>query len=360
MVYAVAMKVIEGARRALGRPITFYRSPSRPKLRLLPHAFYGANAFFDPKLNAICFGYFRANPAAPGPNLPSQTVYTCLSHDIVAHEVTHAIVHRLRPYFLEPTNVDVLAFHEAFSDVVALFQRFSYRDLLIDHIQTSRGRLAESKMLIELAQQFGYATGSGKALRSAIGVEPSPTNLSKTVEALQTDDKTPQEQFDALDPLDGSDEGARQLRNKMYASLHTYAEMNRTLLGLDSTKAVAVSGFHAVHRVGADQRLVVELVAQFTQTHESPRAQLGGLRFRAGATVIFGSEGEVRYIAAKPMPAVNLPQELQQLAKSRIAATERYVADLDLRDPRMALPDDEYIKQRMTLRAQFRALHEGG
>src|SRR5262249_8001913 len=41
MVYAVAMKVIESARRALGRPISFYQGPVRPRLRLFPHAFYG-------------------------------------------------------------------------------------------------------------------------------------------------------------------------------------------------------------------------------------------------------------------------------------------------------------------------------
>jgi hypothetical protein len=35
MVYAVAMKVIEGARRALGRPITFYRThPVKAALRI--------------------------------------------------------------------------------------------------------------------------------------------------------------------------------------------------------------------------------------------------------------------------------------------------------------------------------------
>src|SRR5262249_9438615 len=125
MVYAVAMKVIESARRALGRPISFY-SQKHPCLRLVPHAFYGANAFFDAGCNAIFFGYFKADALNPGPNLPRQLVFTCLSHDIIAHEMTHAIIHRLRRYFLEPTNVDVLAFHEAFADIVALFQRFSY------------------------------------------------------------------------------------------------------------------------------------------------------------------------------------------------------------------------------------------
>lgn len=127
MVYAVAMKVVESARRALGRPINFRKSKTLTKLRLIPHAFFGKDAFFNPDLNAIMFGYFHAASVSPGPNIPSQTVFTCLSHDIIAYEMTHAIVHRLRHYFIEPSNVDALAFHEAFSDLVALLQRFVSR-----------------------------------------------------------------------------------------------------------------------------------------------------------------------------------------------------------------------------------------
>jgi hypothetical protein len=155
------------------------------------------------------------------------------------------------------------------------------------------------------------------------------------------------------------DDNARDLRDKMYSSLHAYASLHAHLFGLDGSKTVAVAGFHAVHRVGVDQRLVVELVAQFTQTDEAPAPKLGGLQFRAGATIIFGSEGEVRYVASKPMPSPNLPADLQRLAAARLNAAEKYVADLDLRDPRMPLANQEYIDQRMTLRSQFRALHEG-
>jgi hypothetical protein len=83
LVYAVTMKVLENFEGALGRSIGLRRAGGRP-LRLFPHAFYGANAFFDRDLHALLFGYFRADTNNPGPNLPGQNVYTCLSHDIIA------------------------------------------------------------------------------------------------------------------------------------------------------------------------------------------------------------------------------------------------------------------------------------
>ncbi len=178
MVYAVGMKVIENVERALGRRFKFRRG--KP-LRLLPHAFQGANAYYDPKFDekehrgAVLFGYFRASTEHPGENLPGQQVFTCLSHDIVCHEITHAVVDRLRPRFLEPTNVDVLAFHEAIADIVAIFQHFTFPDALRDQIRRSRGDVAAAG-LVELAAQFGWATGSGGALRRALEeTKPDPT-----------------------------------------------------------------------------------------------------------------------------------------------------------------------------------------
>jgi len=167
MVYAVAMRTLENFDRALGRLIDF-RKKEYQQLRLIPHAFYGANAFYDRDLHAVLFGYFRADRSDPGQNLPGQNVFTCLSHDIIAHEMTHAVVDRLKRYFMEPTNEDVLAFHEGFSDIVALFQHFSFQEILRQQIQKSRTDLRSKTLLVELARQFGYATGAGKALRSAL------------------------------------------------------------------------------------------------------------------------------------------------------------------------------------------------
>ncbi len=184
MVYAVAMKTLENFEKALGRKLRFVGGK---RLRIFPHAFEGANAYYDPDKVALLFGYFRADEDNPGPNLPGQTVFTCLSHDIIAHETAHALVDRLRPHFTDATNHDVLAFHEGFSDIVAIFQHFSFREVLADTIQRTRSDLRSHTALVELASQFGHATGSGKALRDAVdgstGGKPDPTQMDSLIEA---------------------------------------------------------------------------------------------------------------------------------------------------------------------------------
>jgi hypothetical protein len=177
MVYAVALKVLENFDRALGRRIRFKQGP----LRLFPHALRQANAFYDSNLDAVLFGYFAARRDSPGENLPGQTVFTCLSQDIIAHEVTHAVVNRLREYFLEPSNEDVLAFHEGFADIVAIFQHFTFPDVLADAIARTRGELHSPSTLVSLATQFGHATGRDGALRTALD-QPDPLRYAKAAE----------------------------------------------------------------------------------------------------------------------------------------------------------------------------------
>jgi hypothetical protein len=165
IVYAVAMSVIERFERYLGRR---FRWRDDGKLHLVPHAFEGRNAYFDPTRNAVLFGYYRADSSDPGANLPGQIIFTCLSSDIVAHELTHAIVHRLRPHFSEPTNPDVFAWHEAFADLIALFQHFAYRDVVLESVAGQSGRIEDGSALFDLAAEFGQSTGRGAALRRAV------------------------------------------------------------------------------------------------------------------------------------------------------------------------------------------------
>ena len=144
-----------------------------PRLRIYPHALREANAYYSPDKKALLFGYFPAGVGADGAGAAPLTVFTCLSHDIIAHEMTHALLDGMHRRFNEPSNPDVLAFHEAFADIVALFQHFSLPEVLRHQIAATRGDLASQNLLGELAQQFGQAIGKRGALRSAIGeVDP--------------------------------------------------------------------------------------------------------------------------------------------------------------------------------------------
>jgi hypothetical protein len=183
MVFAVAMKTIRIFERALGRPVMWTRQPPRnagkefwdqpdsdfvKKLRIYPHALREPNAYYSPEKTALLFGYFKKDAAARVQD--DGWVFTCLSQDIIAHETTHAILHGMQRRSIESTNVDSLAFHEAFSDIVALFQHFSMTSVVEHQLKRAKGSLRSENLLNGLAQQFGQATGRGGALRSALGM----------------------------------------------------------------------------------------------------------------------------------------------------------------------------------------------
>jgi hypothetical protein len=179
MVYAVASKVLENFDRALGRRLRF---KGGDRLRLYPHAFQARNAYFDEELNAVLFGYFPADEDDPGPNLPGQLIFTCLSHDIVAHEVAHAALNRLHGHYNEPTNPQVPALHEAFADIVAMFQRLTFPEVVAPAIRETRGDMLDPKnRLLDIGTQFGSAAGKGGPLRRIAG-KPDPALFARTRE----------------------------------------------------------------------------------------------------------------------------------------------------------------------------------
>jgi hypothetical protein len=187
MVYAVASRTIANFEKALSRPVLW--SPREvngepvyvPRLRLYPHALREANAYYSPLKKAVLFGYFPASSEKDSKMLPGSIVFTCLSHDIIAHEVTHALLDSIHPNFNNPSNADVLAFHEAFADLCIL--TFSFLKSCI--IKFHRRETLRDNVLAELAQHFGQAIGNRRALRSAIGHKPDPSLLGKTLEPHQ-------------------------------------------------------------------------------------------------------------------------------------------------------------------------------
>lgn len=196
MVYAVAMNTIANFEKALGRQVFWspheatgddYLPGERDKyvrtLRIYPHALRAANAYYSPKKKALLFGYFQS---------PTGMVFSCLSQDIVAHETTHALLDGMHRRYVEDNHPDTLAFHEAFADLVALFQHFTFKDVLRHQIDRTRGNLETQSLLGELAQQFGEATGRYGALRNAIGeiqadgswklIQPDPNRYREATE----------------------------------------------------------------------------------------------------------------------------------------------------------------------------------
>ena len=68
-----------------------------------------------------------------------------------------------------PTNPDVYAFHEAFADIVAIFQRFTFPKVLEHQIALTKGDLSKQNLLAQLAQQLGTSIGKYGSLRNYLG-----------------------------------------------------------------------------------------------------------------------------------------------------------------------------------------------
>ncbi len=191
MTYAVAMITYDRFRQALGRTPDFSFGPRRDgepidldendremvKLHIYPHGMEEDNAFYDPDRGALMFGYTFANKRSVGFNQPGGIIYTSLSHDVVVHETAHAMLDGMRAKFMLPSNGDVDAFHEGFADLVAVFLRFQYRDLVKQAIKRSQD--LNSGLLTDIMRQWGQATGEDddsprKALRSAVVAAQEP------------------------------------------------------------------------------------------------------------------------------------------------------------------------------------------
>jgi hypothetical protein len=128
------------------------------RLLVVPHAGYQANAFYDRRSKSIQFYYF-------GP--PEERLYTCLSHDIIAHEAGRAILDGLRPGYYEDSSLQTTAFHECVGDLTAIMISLLNNQLRWELGKVS-GNLCRDTTIAALAEEFGhYATGRPH-LRSAL------------------------------------------------------------------------------------------------------------------------------------------------------------------------------------------------
>lgn len=184
--YAIAMRTLGLFERALGRRVSW--SSDGHQLHIAPHAFALANAFYSEPDRSLMFGYFFQADGTP--------VFTALSHDVVAHETTHAVLDGLRTRFTEPSGPDQAAFHEGFADIVAILSIFSLPEVVAAGLgfdaklpgvgEPMRLIPAENvtleairaSILLGIGAEIGMTTGGGRrALRQSVEIEPDPNIL---------------------------------------------------------------------------------------------------------------------------------------------------------------------------------------
>ncbi len=149
---------------ALGRPVPWAFEGNR--LILVPHAGRGSNAFYDRHSKSLQF-YAYGSPEDPH--------YTCLSHDIIAHETGHAVLDGIRPLYLEHSSQQTAAFHEFAADLTALLTALRNnvaRTILAEQEKELKevggDPLKRESIISALAVAFGKYLKGRDYLRSAI------------------------------------------------------------------------------------------------------------------------------------------------------------------------------------------------
>jgi hypothetical protein len=113
-------------------------------LKVDPAAGVELNAYYDRA--SLKFFYYRHN---------GKTTYFSDSADIVTHELGHAILDSLRPDFWSVSSLEIWSFHEAFSDIVALFNLMNYDLVIMNTLKETNNNLKLSNNITKLAEEVG-------------------------------------------------------------------------------------------------------------------------------------------------------------------------------------------------------------
>jgi hypothetical protein len=160
-VWAVAQRVLDFYedtwQGGLGRTIPWAFDGSR--LILVPHAGLAENACYDRHSKSLQF-YYRTR---------GETIdYSCLSHDIIAHEMGHAILDGIRPYYWEDSSLQTRAFHEFVADQTAILTALRNNDVRGELEKLTKGKIDLANFVADLGEVFGDQTKGRRYVRNAL------------------------------------------------------------------------------------------------------------------------------------------------------------------------------------------------
>ncbi len=145
-VFAVATHTLDFVESLLGREMKWKHGGP---LVLRPHAIRNqANAYYNPQAPSLNFGSFHSD-------FRRTPIWTCLSHDIISHELGHAILDSFRPFFNSSEEIDTGALHESIGDLLSLFCALEHRPVIERVFRDSRGDVMQPTILTSMAEEFG-------------------------------------------------------------------------------------------------------------------------------------------------------------------------------------------------------------
>ena len=126
----------------MGRFIPWAFEGSR--IIVVPNAGYLGNAFYDRSSKSLQF--YRCGTQ-------ENKIYTCLSHDIVAHETGHAILDGIRPFYNEISSIQTSAFHEFLADLTSIISTLRFNEVRHQVALETGGDLDEAWFVGDLADR---------------------------------------------------------------------------------------------------------------------------------------------------------------------------------------------------------------
>lgn len=133
---------INNAQRFLSSPLKKWAACD--VLNIDPVAGPDLNAYYDRK--SVKLFYYNFN---------NKNIYFSDSADVITHELGHAFLDAMRPDFWSVQSLEIWSFHEAFSDILAVFSLMNHDSALEKALNETNCNLLSSNCISRLAEEVG-------------------------------------------------------------------------------------------------------------------------------------------------------------------------------------------------------------